>query len=300
MNKNELLEGYLCRVDMLRASEYGYLIPSKDKIIENVNTFVQNIVYFEDDNPDTLYLGRDCKGLREPKNKTIYIRNSLDQPLKDITTFHEFHHAAQTNPLTNNVGINQHDNVGRLIMEAQTQYFAELGLYCPLHSIEPFEERCIPSSELRMDAGGTVVSRLHNYEQYDALLSKLALFLGVSKDFFVCINFAYDEGMEVFKKLFDSLPNPPFDFDLLLFTLDYYYVVDLIQYVDNRDKETLLSGGETRPYPCFGRLSRAHQYKLITAFDSEVHKWLKDIDPERAKSFHRYILDDSLRGSILP
>ena len=38
---------------------------------------------------------------------------------------------------------------------------------------------------------GIVVSNLHNYELYDNLLSKLAIILNVSKDYFVSINYLY-------------------------------------------------------------------------------------------------------------
>ena len=40
--------------------------------------------------------------------------------------YHEIHHAAQTNRKNDRTGINQKGNLGRLILEAQTQYFAEI------------------------------------------------------------------------------------------------------------------------------------------------------------------------------
>ena len=75
-------------------------------------------------------------------------------------------------------------------MEAQTQYFAEK-IYQEIHGVA-FEERQIPTENLRMAGNGIVTSKLHNYEMYDNLLSKLAIMLDVSKDYFVSINFLYE------------------------------------------------------------------------------------------------------------
>ena len=55
-------------------------------------------------------------------------------------------------------------------MEAQTQWFAE-EVYKSIHNVD-FKEKEIPSENLRMQCGGTVVSSLHNYELYDSMLSK--------------------------------------------------------------------------------------------------------------------------------
>ena len=74
-------------------------------------------------------------------------------------------------------------------MEAQTQYFAEK-IYSEIHGVS-FDEKRIPSENLRMINNGTVISNLHNYEMYDTLLNKLAIMIDVSKDYFVSINFLY-------------------------------------------------------------------------------------------------------------
>ena len=49
--------------------------------------------------------------------------------------------------------------------------FAE-EVYKIIHNVK-FEERHIPTENLRMQSGGTIVSSLHNYEMYDNLLTKL-------------------------------------------------------------------------------------------------------------------------------
>ena len=76
-----------------------------------------------------------------------------------------------------------------IYIHKQTIYFAEK-IYQEIYEIQ-FEPRRIPSETLRMLGDGIVVSNLHNYELYDNLLSKLAIILNVSKDYFVSINYLY-------------------------------------------------------------------------------------------------------------
>ncbi|NMA50495.1 MAG: hypothetical protein GX951_01420 [Mollicutes bacterium] len=152
-----------------------------EQLIENGLSYAREIVFYDENSEIYKDLGPDCKGLRDPKSRIIYIRGDLKEPLREITVYHELHHAVQTNPLNDEVGINQESNFGRLIMEAQTQYFSE-EVYKKIHNID-FEERKIPSEELRMLNGGIIVSSMHNYEMYDSMLSKLAIVLGTDKNF---------------------------------------------------------------------------------------------------------------------
>ncbi len=158
------------------------LIPDNiklEKSIDNAMMFASKVEFYDENHRVYLENGHDIKGFRDSKTKTIFIRDNLEEPLREMTVYHELHHAAQTNPNNSEVGINQESNIGRLIMEAQTQYFAEK-VYSEIHNIS-FEEKLIPSENLRMVSNGTVVSRLHNYEMYDTLLSKLAAMIDVSK-----------------------------------------------------------------------------------------------------------------------
>ena len=104
-----------------------------------------------------------------------------------------------------------------------------------------------------MAGNGIVTSKLHNYEMYDNLLSKLAIMLDVSKDYFVSINFLYEnnEGLKNLETKYNKAKKKyklPYSFEETLLMLDYIYCVDLIAYKDNPDKETILSGKETESF----------------------------------------------------
>ena len=219
-----------------------------EDLIDNAIRYASKVEFYDENHRVYLENGPDAKGLRDPDTKTIYIRGNLEDPLKEITIYHELHHAVQTNPQNNEVGINQESNIGRLIMEAQTQYFAEK-IYSEIHGVS-FDEKRIPSENLRMINNGTVISNLHNYEMYDTLLNKLAIMIDVSKDYFVSINFLYknNEGLKDLERKYNEARAKyklPYDFEGLLLLLDYIYCVDLMAYKDNPDKQTILSGKET-------------------------------------------------------
>lgn len=196
-------------------ANYLYVVKSKnvlppsvsfDEIVNNVLRF-ERIEFFDDNHYLTEKNGKDFKGLRDIKSKTLFIRDSLDDELKEITIYHELHHAAQTsltNLETGDCGINQHENYGRMIMEAQTQWFAE-EVYKNIHNVD-FQEKEIPSENLRMQSGGTVVSSLHNYELYDSMLSKLSIIIEEPKEFFVTINYLYDndQGMKMLEEKYNK------------------------------------------------------------------------------------------------
>lgn len=141
------------------------LIPENvwlEDLIDNTLYYAQKIEFYGENHFVSLAHGKDIKGLREPIDKTIYIRDNLKEPLREMIVYHEMHHATQSNKKNDKVGINQKGIIGRLIMEAQTQYIAEK-IYCEIYQVE-FPERLIPSSELRMSSKGLVRSKLHNYE----------------------------------------------------------------------------------------------------------------------------------------
>ena len=191
---------YLDETTLTYFSNYFYVLVKRKviypnlnlaKLINNALMYASKIEFYDENHRVYKENGGDTKGLCDAETKTIYIRNDLPEPIREMTVYHEIHHAVQTNPLTNEVGINQTSNIGRLIMEAQTQYFAEI-VYTDVHDIQ-YEEREIPSNKLRMLNGGTVISALHNYELYDCFLSKLAIILDVSKDYFVFIKFLNED-----------------------------------------------------------------------------------------------------------
>lgn len=216
-----------------------------EKLINNAMIFANKVEFYDENHKVYLENGPDTKGLRDPETKTIFIRNNLEEPLREITIYHELHHAVQTNPNNNEVGINQESNIGRLIMEAQTQYLAEK-VYSEIHNVS-FEEKQIPSENLRMMGNGMVVSKLHNYEMYDTLLSKLAAMMDISKDYFISINFLYEnnEGLKKLETKYNEAREKyklPYNFEGLLLILDYIYCVDLMAYKENPDKKTILEG----------------------------------------------------------
>ena len=284
------------------------LIPGNvklDDLIDNAITFAGKIEFYDENHRIYLENGPDTKGFRDPETKTIYIRNNLEEPLREITVYHELHHAVQTNPQNGEVGINQESNIGRLIMEGQTQYFAEK-VYSEIHNVN-FVDKEINSEDLRMINNGIVVSNLHNYEMYDNLLSKLAIMLNVSKDYFVFINFLYsnNEGLNHLETKYNEAKEKyqlPYSFDKLMFILDYIYCVDLISYVDNLDKKTVLSGEETENtyeiHPnknC--KLSLQQQRKYINSFDVDNFLALTESAGD-FREFSRYIIDNKKRDLV--
>ena len=190
-------------------------------------------------------------------------------------------------------------------MEAQTQYFAEV-IYEEIHGIK-FEEREILSENLRMLPGGTVVSKLHNYEMYDCILSKLAIALEVDKDFFVSINYLgnNDEGLNILRNKYNEAKEKygfSYNFETMLFNLDYIYCVDLVAYIDSSDKDIILCGCETNTvyeiWPNNGqKLSLGLQKKLIDNFDINFFLHLVGVNGNYL-DFSKYVIDNGKRKIV--
>lgn len=284
------------------------IVPDKIRLIdliENAIQFASKVVFYDETHPIYQKYGKEIKGFRDPETKTILIRNNLEEPLREITVYHELHHAVQTNPLNTQVGINQEGNIGRLIMEAQTQYIAEK-LYSEIHGIT-FEEKEIPSEKLRMIGNGVIVSSLHNYEMYDSLLSKLAIILDVPKDYFVSINYLYEnnEGLKDLEEKYNiarERHNLPYNFEGLLLIFDYIYCVDLMAYIDSPVKNTILPGKETTDgyeiHPGEShKLSLLHQRNYMNKFDVDYFLALMDTDGNY-REFAKYVIDLGKRKII--
>lgn len=286
-----------------------------EDLIDNALLILKGIVFYEigDENYMKLNVGPDVKGKKNDDDGKIYIRNNLGEPLREITLYHELHHVVQTNTENNNkVGImsdansDDYDCYGRLIMEGQTQYFAEK-VYEEIHNVT-FEEREIQSENLRMKGGGTIVSSLHNYELYDAMLSKLAIYLGVSKDFFVKINYMFKDkrGLKELEQLFNytkEKKNRTLSFNRTMYLLDYIYTVDYMAYIDNPDKAVLLSGGETKEsYEIHSVLSQGETLSFNKAFmyiSSLERTMLANLLEENDyRLFIKYLMDNQLREQI--
>lgn len=275
-----------------------------DDLINNALMYASKIEFYDKYHRVYKKLGSEAKGLREAESKTIFIRDDLEDPLREITIYHELHHAAQTNPKNNQVGINQNSNIGRLITEAQTQYFAE-EVYKEIYGVD-FAERSINSEDLRMISGGVIFSNLHNYELYDNLLSKICILLEVPKDFFVSINYLYDnKGMQKLKVKYIGAKEKyklTWDFDEFLLILDYIYCIDLMVYVDNPVKELLISGKTTEDkyeiHPNIGvELSLEKQYYWLEKFDSEFFLALLENGGDY-EQFAKYIIDNKKRHMV--
>lgn len=274
-----------------------------EKLIDNAFLYASKIEFYDKNSEIYKELGPDCKGLREPQSKIIYVRNNLAEPLREIIVYHELHHAVQSNPLNNEVGINQKSNIGRMIMEAQTQYFAEK-VYQEIHNVI-FEEKDIPSENLRMMSGGIVTSALHNYEMYDSILSKLSIMLNVPKDFFVAINYLYENniGINKLRQVYENakkLYKFPYEFEDFMFRLDYVYCVDLTAYKENPAKKVILDGNETENnyeiYPGKGeRLSLKKQFNVLDDIDRKYFLCLLDANADY-RSFSKYLLKIETRS----
>ena len=278
------------------------ILPSEIKfedVIDNAFRYAQKVEFYDENHWVYKKLGGDVKGFRDPDSKIIFIRNNLPEPLREITVYHELHHAIQTNPENDMVGINQESNIGRLIMEAQTQYFAEK-IYQEMHNVK-FEEKEIPSENLRMLPGGTIISSFHNYEMYDSLLSKLAIILGVSKDYFVSINYLYRDnlGLKDLERRYNEVKAKlvlPYEFNNLMFGYDLIYCTDLHAYVENEDKEIILSGQTTKnKYTIYPdkhyNLSLGLQKQWLEAFDTEYFIKLY-VGGGNFREFVKYVFND--------
>ncbi len=278
---------------------------SVEKLIDNALLYASKIEFYDESSEIYNELGPDCKGLREPQSKIIYVRNDLGEPLREMIVYHELHHAVQTNPLNDEVGINQESNIGRMIMEAQTQYFAEK-VYQEIHNVT-FEEKDIPSEELRMMNGGIITSALHNYEMYDSILSKLSIMLNVSKDFFVGINYLYEnnDSINKLKQVYEKakkLYNFPYEFEDFMFRLDYAYCVDLIAYKENPDKKVVLGGNETKnKYEIYpgksAKLSLKMQFDVLDDIDRKYFLCLLEANANY-RDFSKYLLKNETRSLV--
>jgi len=278
-----------------------------ETLIDNALTFASKIEFYDSKHWVYKQNGKDTKGLRDPNSKTIFIREDLQEPLKEMIIYHELHHAVQTNAANNEVGINQKSNIGRMIMEAQTQWFAE-EVYKTVHNID-YKEQKIPTENLRMLSGGTITSKLHNYEMYDAMLSKLAIILDVPKEFFVSVNFLYkdDKGLKLLEEKYNQAIQKyklHYSFNDIMFIYDYIYCVDFMAYKDNPVKNIILSGNETSNqyeiHPNIGRkLSLSDQKKFIYEFDRVIFLALFDNNGDYF-SFSNYVIDNKLREMIRP
>ena len=281
------------------------IIPQEVKLedlIDNALIFASKIEFYGKEHWVYKKNGGDTKGFIDPASKTIFIREDLQEPLKEMVIYHELHHAVQTNITNNKVGINQESNIGRMIMEAQTQWFAE-EVYKMIHNVD-YNVKEIPTENLRMHSDGTIVSKLHNYEMYDAMLSKLAIILEVPKEFFVSINFLYkdNKGLKILEERYNQVyatKKLKYTFDGMMYAYDYIYCVDLQGYVENPDKQVILSGKETEiTYPIYpnrgNKLSLKLQKVYIDDFDASSFLALLKNGGDY-KTFANYVVDNKKR-----
>ena len=278
------------------------LCPNFQEAIDNLVSY-NGICFFKEDDAIVKIIGKDAKGIRDPEARKLFIRDSLQNPLKEITTYHEIYHATQSGPDdANYCGFFRETNFGRLLMEAQTQYFAEK-VYCLRYGAN-FKEREIPSQELRMREGGTVVSALHNYELYDTFLTKLTIMIDVDKDCFVTANYEYRKGMENLRKKYEEAQKKyrfTLDFNKIMFIMDYVYCTDVVAYFGAEgDRQATLRGDRTKPYSVHGYdqsvLSLDKEFDYIDEFDRKNFVTLiESRNLKKAKEFKRYIVSNATR-----
>ncbi len=276
-----------------------------ETLIDNTLDYAKKVEFYDENHWVYKKFGPDVKGWRNDEDRVLYVRGNLDNPLREMVIYHELHHAAQTNHLNNQVGINQEECVGRMIMEAQTQWFAE-EVYKTIHN-EDFEEKEIPSEEVRMLPNGTVVSKLHNYEMYDAMITKLAIFLDIPKEFFVTINFLYkdNKGLSILEERFNKRAkelNFKYNFNTILYILDYIYTVDFVAYQQSDEQKLLLQGNETfYQYTIHpgkdAPLSLLMQRKMIEKFDMELVLCLMENNID-CKEFSKYMISNEQRQTM--
>ena len=272
-----------------------------EELISNISKY--RVVIYDEKSDIYKKYGPNVKGYRDSENKKIYVRYNLNEVLKEITIYHEIHHAVQTNIETDDVGINHDFNKCRMIMEAQTQYFAE-ETYKLIHGVN-FQAKSIPSEKLRLKSGGMILSNLHNYELYDAMLSKLAIILDVSKDFFVYINYYYKDGKgyQLLKEKYEEAKikyNLSFTFDEVIILLDKIYVTDLFLYSDEvKEIKQKLLLGQRICIKLYEEIDADISIKIeescISSFDVELFLDLYQ-NNGNAKEFAKYIISNEKRS----
>ena len=138
---------------------------------------------------------------------------------------------------------------------------------------------------------------------YDNLLTKLGIILNVSKDYFVSLNYLYqnhlglkllEEKYEIAKKQYQL----PYEFYQFLLYYDYAYCVDLLAYKENSDKQTILNGGITKKYEIYPnkglKLSLKHQQAYLSELDGRCFLNLAENGGDY-ETFAKYIIDDQKR-----
>lgn len=268
-----------------------------NKAIDNINDYV-----FYDNNDKELLkklgIGKKNKGLA--KNSILYVNKNQTDEMVEITFYHELTHLLQNHSDTINsedIGVMKNWKY-RLLMEAQTQYLAEL-IYSKVHGKER-QEIYQNTEELRMIPGGKVKSNLRNYELYDCILSKMCLFLNIDKKDFVKLNFMGKNAPELLtKKVVDLYGEDVCNF--VWESLDLIYSTDVIIYGSDN--------GELLPDKCNVRsrvddrimnASSKNQMKTINNLDELLYLEMVNKFSYDLNKFIPYIISNEKREERLP
>lgn len=193
---HELLYYY---INYLYVTSNHNLLPKNESIedlLKKANRFGRHLNFYNPKDENYRYLGPYVKGFVRI-NEQSYIIN-IREDLKDKSEkiiYHEIHHVMQINEANFNVGIGTAYNF-KMIKEAETEYVSNL-VYNVVHNIEPVEQ-IYDTDDIFMHQGGKCISSAYSYQYFDNVLTKLCLLFGVTKDYFVHLNYDYQFGIKIF------------------------------------------------------------------------------------------------------
>lgn len=270
----------------------------KDLIDKALNNIKDCIFYDNHDEELLNKLGIGEKNKGAAIDSILYVNSNQTDEMIEITFYHELTHLLQNHSnsiASEDIGLMENYKF-RLIMEAQTQYLAEM-IYSNVHNKKLIEIHH-NTEELRMLSGGTVRSNLRNYELYDCILTKLCLFLNISKETIIKLNFMGKNGCKLFReKIIDLYGEDVYDF--IWKELDLIYATDVMIYVydydlipDNFIVESLVDNRNIN-------ISSANQMQSINNLDKVLQQGIKIKFPENLDKFIPYIISNEERENMM-
>lgn len=218
---DELLYYY---INYLYVTSNHSLLPKNENIeslLKKANRFGRHLNFYSVNDEKYKNMGPNVKGYVRIDNKcdSINIREDLKDEAEKII-YHEIHHIMQVDSDTLNVGISRNYYL-KLINESETEYVARL-VYNTVHNIEDREE-VHNTEDIFMHQGGKCLSSASSYQYFDNILTKLSLLFGVTKDYFVHLNYEYFLGSDIFK---DQLASKINEYNHAIKGIKYHMEID--------------------------------------------------------------------------
>lgn len=193
------LELHYYYINYLYVTSNRNLLPkheSVETLLKKANRFGRHLNFYNPNDEEYKKMGPNVKGYVRVGEKcdTINICGDFKSDFEKIV-YHEIHHIMQIDENNLTVGISLNYYL-KLINEASTEYVAEV-VYNTIHGLEPIE-KVYKTEDIFMHTGGKCYSSALSYQYFDNILIKICLLLGVSKDYFVHLNYDYTLGSVTF------------------------------------------------------------------------------------------------------